>query len=244
MGKSFAVLLLLCTIHCTTSKFYSQSNDRTIKNNVLSGLENLSATQCQLRCNRKSSCEKIAIDEKGKCYLLSKKGSENAQQDITSQDGVRYFQLSNLGGFNNSIGPYSVVNEDKLRRRITLVTSNMMALVESCPHYKIHTDVTFKARRDDSHSSTKFTYYRLDTNRKETFLFKGGVSDHTTVSFDGTHMKCSGDQCKGLPRNKAVSVIPLEVDFNPRHGSAWANGWSRNRYSISGSFIQIVCPNE
>ena len=189
-------------------------------------------------------CENIAIDEKGKCYLLSKKDSKNVQSEMTKLSGIKQLKSPSLSELKNSIGPYSVTDENAQRRRISLVTPNMMTLVRSCPFYKINTDVTFKARRDDSSSSTTFIYYRLDKKKEEKYVFKGGYSDVTIVSFDGTHLICSGDQCQGLPNNQPVPVIVLAVDFNPRDGSAHGGLWWRNQYSISGSYIQVVCTNK
>jgi len=115
---------------------------------------------------------------------------------------------------------------------------------------QISTDLTFRIQRDNSRSASTIKYLRLDTNVVETFSFmKGGGPtniDHTHVSFDGKSLTCKGNKrgqhaCNKLPLNKAVRVVLLSIDFNPRVGSAWKGQSNRNRYTIKGTHYRVNC---
>ena len=99
--------------------------------------------------------------------------------------------------------------------------------------------------RDDSAHDTKVVYYRMDTNKTQTFWFNIGRTDQTILEFNGTHLVCKASaispQCNSLPKDTPVKALLISVDINPRRGQVLNNQWSRNRYSLEGSYTKVTC---
>jgi hypothetical protein len=161
--------------------------------------------------------------------------------------------------------PTTLANEDKAASFIDAGPAS-----ESWPapcrldHIRFCTNITFEAHCDDSRSNTTIKYLRLHTKEVQTFSFQdfGLVSAPqraalragvTTVSFDGVALTCRSsvpaillkdgsmsNPCFPLDHG-TVSVILVEARFEPRVGQAKGNNWSRNSYSISGSYYEAYC---
>ena len=145
-------------------------------------------------------------------------------------------------------GPYAIKDEDQKRTKVTFVSSDQLNALKQCPSslLSLDTDLSFFIQRDDSKSSSTFTYWRFDKNKLETFAFNPGYSDHTHVTYDGYKLECFGNslgahQCNKLPLRKFVPAVVTSVDFNPRSGSAHRNQWQRNKYSLQGSYYHSRC---
>jgi len=145
------------------------------------------------------------------------------------------------------VGPFNIRDESKTRIAASLVPTLQMETIKQCPisQLNIDTDIVFYIQRDDSVSSSTFRYWRLDLQRFETFSFLHGYSDHTNVRYDGHNLTCvdrnKNHQCNNLPRGTAVPAVVVSIEFNPRAGRAYRNQWSRNRYSLQGSYYQSSC---
>jgi len=172
----------------------------------------------------------------------------NEQDHILRRDAEIPFDRNIAhSGERVTFGPYNIERVDDFDTVAVLGNHVQVELAKSCLlDVETHTDMRFRAQRDDSNHASTFTYYRLDTNRQETFSFDGGITDRTVIDYDGTHLNCSGNpnnhECKGLPFGIPVRAILLSIDMKPRQGSlVFDRNWSRNQYSLSGSFYTVVC---
>merc|ERR1719287_312849 len=60
---------------------------------------------------------------------------------------------------------------------------------------------------------------------------------------DGTVIKCRDINGRCSPLVDGVrSVVLIKVRFNPRNGSAHANQWWRNRFTMTGSYYTVELP--
>ena len=102
-------------------------------------------------------------------------------------------------------------------------------------------ELSFTIQRDDSSHNSIIKYKSLDNNEEEIFKFNtGSYSDNTVVTYDGVSLTCTAaygnsPQCNNLPLGTPVPAKIIEINFNPRDGSAHNNEWSRNAYTISAS---------
>ena len=112
------------------------------------------------------------------------------------------------------------------------------------------TDVSFEVQRDDSTPLSTVTYWRPDTHKIEIFRFDEGFSDKTVLEYKGDTLRCSGfvggktTKCNNLEEEKDIKAVVLSVVFNPQSGKALKNEWSRNKYSLSGSFYHVECSSK
>ena len=59
-------------------------------------------------------------------------------------------------------------------------------------------------------------------------------------------LQCIGNkqdehECNDLPLKKSLPAILLSVDFKPRDGHANKDEFSRNKFSLHGSYYNITC---
>ena len=72
-------------------------------------------------------------------------------------------------------------------------------------------------------------------------------TDNTTLTFDGKNLLCTvynirdEGTCNHLKSGVPTEAVIMYVNFDPRKGEAHKNDWSRNRYTLRGSYSQISC---
>ena len=137
----------------------------------------------------------------------------------------------------------SLDSEDNWRTHITFLQPNEYNTFTKCPTTQnMEQKITFTIQRDDSTHTSVIRYRRQDNGKYESLTFNTGYSDHTSVTYDGEFLTCTGSQpqCNQLEVDKPVRASIYEIDFNPRDGNAHENNWSRNKYTISASYYGTV----
>jgi len=87
-------------------------------------------------------------------------------------------------------------------------------------------------------------YLNLENGQTYTQRFTGGYA--ASLNFKNTG-DCKTWTCRAshVSRNyvkcpwNSANIILLEVNFTPRHGSAYRGQWSRNRFTMQGSYYYI-----
>jgi len=149
---------------------------------------------------------------------------------------------------SGAVGPYMLKNENMTRNQVIFFDESKLPLIENCANVlEVETDITFRIQRDDSSSLSIVKYWREDTGEVEVFRFNVGYADHTNVVCDGHTLTCNGNrrgqhQCNNLTEGVSVPAIVLSADFYPRSGASHNNQWTRNKYSLRGSYYRATCP--
>ena len=76
-----------------------------------------------------------------------------------------------------TFGPYDIKDEYTTETKITFVTADQLQrFMTQCPDSlrRYRTDLYFYIKRDDSSAKTSITYWRLDSDKMETFFFDTG----------------------------------------------------------------------
>ena len=135
--------------------------------------------------------------------------------------------------------------------RVNFTDEAQMQIVKMCKKdIQLKTDLSFSIIRDKSEHRSRVVYYRLDTKQMEEFLFYGGDSGYTKLEYDGKTLTCGQNgqeimhRCNHLPFQKPIKAVVVSIDVRPREGKALDDNWSRNQYSLKGSYYQIRCPQK
>jgi len=135
---------------------------------------------------------------------------------------------------------WNFVNEDSTRYSVSIFSAKEQALLKS-GSFEVHCDLSFRLQRDDSASSSSFTYLDLDTNTVHTQQMQGGYQNHQRFEMPSCseitcHKATSGASCPWTSKN----AILLAVNFRPRSGHAHGSDWTRNRFTFTGTHYYVT----
>ena len=145
-----------------------------------------------------------------------------------------------------SFGPLNYKN-DISNNTISIANPAQVQLAYNCPlPVEVKTDLSFKIFRDESEHPSYVVYFRLDTKMGGVFKFdQGSRPNRIILEFDGRSLTCNGSdsrvQCSTLPYKTNIRAMVLYIDLKPKSGGAYNNQWSRNKYSITGSYYDVTC---
>jgi len=124
--------------------------------------------------------------------------------------------------------------EDFTEYEVVLFSAeNIQKLKSHTNEYGILCDLTFSFKRDDSTSEGYFRYLDLDTLTEVTQTFVEGDVDYQLFTLNRCNqLTCAGTEC---PWDSKDAIL-LEVNFRPRHGTALESNWSRNQYTMKGTY--------
>jgi len=130
-------------------------------------------------------------------------------------------------------------NEDSTSYSVSIFSAEEQALLKS-GSFEVHCDLSFRLQRDDSASSSSFTYLDLDTNTVHTQQMQGGYQDHQRFEMPScSEITCHKSQWSSCPWTSKNAIL-LAVDFRPRSGHAHGSDWTRNRFTLKGTHYYVT----
>jgi len=130
-------------------------------------------------------------------------------------------------------------NEDSTSYSVSIFSAEEQALLKS-GSFQVHCDLSFRLQRDDSASSSSFTYLDLDTNTVHTQQMQGGYQDHQRFEMPScSEITCHKSQWSSCPWTSKNAIL-LAVDFRPRSGHAHGSDWTRNRFTFKGTHYYVT----
>jgi len=138
-----------------------------------------------------------------------------------------------------STNEWNFVNEDSTSYSVSIFSAEEQALLKS-GSFEVHCDLSFRLQRDDSASSSSFTYLDLDTNTVHTQRMQGGYQDHQRFEMPScSEITCHKSQWSSCPWTSKNAIL-LAVDFRPRSGHAHASDWNRNKFTFTGTHYYVT----
>jgi len=138
-----------------------------------------------------------------------------------------------------STNEWNFVNEDSTSYSVSIFSAEEQALLKS-GSFEVHCDLSFRLQRDDSASSSSFTYLDLDTNTVHTQQMQGGYQDHQRFEMPScSEITCHKSQWSSCPWTSKNAIL-LAVDFRPRSGHAHGSQWDRNKFTFTGTHYYVT----
>jgi len=128
-------------------------------------------------------------------------------------------------------------DEDSTDYSIKIFSDEEQALLGSA-YFEVECDINFRLQRDDSSSSSSFTYLDLDTNSVRTQTMRGGYQNQRFEMPSCTEIVCHKSSHSSCPWTSKNAIL-LAVDFRPRSGSAHGSQWRRNRFTFTGTHYYV-----
>jgi len=132
-------------------------------------------------------------------------------------------------------GVILLVEDDEVQR--------IQQKIEDGESINVDTDLYLKKSRNDSSDSSYIRYLDISSNTIREWTSNGGYEDNLIIEYTGTtSVSCSSNNGKCAPLNNRgeTEIILIELRFTPRAGWAHNNQWSRNQYTLTGSYYNVL----
>ena len=127
---------------------------------------------------------------------------------------------------------------------VFLSDTEAQSIVDSRRRPTITSDLVLHKKRDDSSDSSFIEYIDLQDWQIKRWSGNSGYEDGLSINYDGsagaTSLACADNTGKCSPLIDGLNqVVLIKLRFNPRAGSASGNQWTRNVFTMTGSYYNV-----